>query len=102
MAPEVIKQDGHGRAADIWSVGCTVIEMLTGKPPWTQYDNQVLAVGAQAVAVRYMAKVAGFGSAGRISSCGRRKEWQGSGRQRPAAGGQLPEETQHTVLQRAC
>ncbi|TFY66122.1 hypothetical protein EVG20_g4965 [Dentipellis fragilis] len=34
MAPEVIEQFGATTASDIWSVGCTVIELLEGRPPY--------------------------------------------------------------------
>eukprot|EP01018_Ginkgo_biloba_P013697 Gb_22086 [translate_table: standard] len=33
-APELLKQDSYGKPVDIWSVGCTVIEMITTKHPW--------------------------------------------------------------------
>ncbi|KAG9318895.1 Pkinase-domain-containing protein [Chiua virens] len=36
MAPEVVQQKAHTTAADIWSVGCLVVEMLTGEHPWAQ------------------------------------------------------------------
>nr|CAD7463124.1 unnamed protein product [Timema tahoe] len=42
MAPEVFMKtntEGHGRAADVWSVGCVVIEMASGKRPWSEYDS---------------------------------------------------------------
>ncbi|XP_078047045.1 mitogen-activated protein kinase kinase kinase 4 isoform X1 [Augochlora pura] len=42
MAPEVFMKSetgGHGRAADIWSVGCCVIEMSSGRRPWSDYDS---------------------------------------------------------------
>ena len=34
MAPEVIELSGATTASDVWSVGCTVVELLDGKPPY--------------------------------------------------------------------
>lgn len=39
VAPEVIELKGASTASDIWSLGCTVIELLTGKPPYADIHN---------------------------------------------------------------
>ncbi|KAJ1028729.1 hypothetical protein NDA16_001895 [Ustilago loliicola] len=42
MSPEVIKgnSDVPQSAADIWSLGCVVLEFATGKRPWSNFDNE--------------------------------------------------------------
>ena len=36
MAPEVLRGTEQGFASDVWSLGCTVVEMIQGSPPWTR------------------------------------------------------------------
>lgn len=39
VPPEVIDLKGWHPAGDVWSLGCTIIEMLTGVPPHFSYYN---------------------------------------------------------------
>lgn len=43
MAPEVLKQTAHTTKADIWSLGCLIVEMLTGAHPFPD-SSQVQAM----------------------------------------------------------
>jgi len=42
MSPEAINgtNQGHFGAVDIWSLGCVVLEMATGRRPWSHLDNE--------------------------------------------------------------
>jgi len=68
MAPEVVSGSVRGRgwlAADVWSVGCTVVEMASGKPLWDDADNAAAVM--MAIASRDGAKTARKRLAGRAS-----------------------------------
>ncbi|KAF7037304.1 hypothetical protein CFC21_047711 [Triticum aestivum] len=44
MAPEVARGEEQGPAADVWALGCTVLEMATGRAPWSDMDDILAAM----------------------------------------------------------
>jgi hypothetical protein len=44
MAPEVVLQKEQGLPSDIWSLGCTVVEMATGRAPWAHIADPFVAL----------------------------------------------------------
>lgn len=50
MAPEVINEEGTGSKSDIWSLGCTIVEMFVGGNPWGEkIDDQNLYQAQQTI-----------------------------------------------------
>ena len=49
MAPEVIELKGASTKSDIWSLACTVIELLTGRPPYGDIANSMTGECARRV-----------------------------------------------------
>ncbi|RLN23303.1 mitogen-activated protein kinase kinase kinase A-like [Panicum miliaceum] len=44
MAPEVVRGEEQGPAADVWALGCTVLELATGRAPWVDLRDLLAAV----------------------------------------------------------
>ncbi|MBA0595257.1 hypothetical protein Gorai_012134, partial [Gossypium raimondii] len=44
MAPEVARGEQQGCSADVWALGCTVIEMAAGRSPWPDVSDPVSAL----------------------------------------------------------
>lgn len=49
MAPEVVRQSAHTRKADIWSLGCLIVEMFSGAHPFPNCSQlqAIFQIGSQ-------------------------------------------------------
>jgi serine/threonine protein kinase len=42
LAPEILKASGHTQAADYWSFGILIYEMLNGSPPFSHKNKEMM------------------------------------------------------------
>jgi serine/threonine protein kinase len=42
LAPEVLMKQGYGKQVDWWCLGCIIVEMLSGEPPFNESNRQQL------------------------------------------------------------
>ncbi|XP_010046376.3 mitogen-activated protein kinase kinase kinase 17 [Eucalyptus grandis] len=62
MAPEVIRGERQGAPSDVWSLGCAVVEMVTGRPPWEDHGVDTLTrIGYSSEAPEYPAQLSKLG-----------------------------------------
>ena len=81
LAPEIIKNSGHGRGVDYWALGIVCFEMLTGLPPFYQVPASPLPPPAAFAAVRFPQRPGGaFRRTG-----GRSRRCSGSSRRSPSS-----------------
>jgi serine/threonine protein kinase len=38
-SPEIVKSEEYGPKTDVWSIGCSTIELVTGKPPFDDLND---------------------------------------------------------------
>ncbi|KAJ1487879.1 kinase-like domain-containing protein, partial [Baffinella frigidus] len=44
MSPEVIMEQKYSKKSDVWSIGCTLLQMATGNPPFSEFSNHIAAL----------------------------------------------------------
>jgi serine/threonine protein kinase len=49
LAPEVLQRQQYGLPVDIWAFGCTVLQMVSGQPPWSGMQLKTLPALLQAM-----------------------------------------------------